>query len=88
MRKILRDAYKHLKGLGNINRVPLNSPEEHVTVVSQSWELAHRVPTKIRSKKATHASSGRAIRPLEADGAGVGINRPPAGDRILRSKPF
>ena len=34
MRKILRDAYKHLKSLGNINKVPLNSTEEKVTVVS------------------------------------------------------
>lgn len=34
VRKILRDAYKHLKSLGNINRVPLNSGEETVTVVS------------------------------------------------------
>ncbi|CAN0362006.1 unnamed protein product, partial [Ectocarpus sp. 13 AM-2016] len=33
VRKILRDAYKHLKGLGNINKVPLNSTEESVTVV-------------------------------------------------------
>ncbi|CAM9762722.1 unnamed protein product, partial [Ectocarpus sp. 13 AM-2016] len=32
VRKILRDAYKHLKGLGNINKVPLNSTEESVTV--------------------------------------------------------
>lgn len=34
VRKILRDAYKHLKSLGNINKVPLNSTEESVTVVS------------------------------------------------------
>ena len=34
VRKILRDAYKHLKSLGNINRVPLNSKEDKVTVVS------------------------------------------------------
>ncbi|CAM9845367.1 unnamed protein product [Ectocarpus fasciculatus] len=33
VRKILRDAYKHLKGLGNINKVPLNTTEDHVTVV-------------------------------------------------------
>ena len=34
VRKILRDAYKHLKELTNINRVPLNTPEDTVTVVS------------------------------------------------------
>ncbi len=37
VRKILRDAYKHLKSLGNINRVPLNSSEESVTVVSRGF---------------------------------------------------
>lgn len=35
VRKVLRDAYKHLKELPNINRVPLNSTEESVIVVSQ-----------------------------------------------------
>ena len=34
VRKILRDAYKILKELPNIHRVPLNTPEETVTVVS------------------------------------------------------
>lgn len=33
VRKILRDAYKHLKELSNINRVPLDTPEDTVTVV-------------------------------------------------------
>eukprot|EP00903_Cladosiphon_okamuranus_P008563 g8217.t1 len=45
VRKILRDAYKHLKSLGNINRVPLNSKEEKVTVVGdihgQLADLVH-----------------------------------------------
>lgn len=34
VRKILRDAYKILKELPNVNRVPLESPEVCVTVVS------------------------------------------------------
>ncbi|CAN0153389.1 unnamed protein product, partial [Laminaria digitata] len=45
VRKILRDAYKHLKELSNINRVPLDTPEDTVTVVGdihgQLADLVH-----------------------------------------------
>lgn len=50
MRKVLRDAYKILKELPNINRVPLNSPEDTVTVVGElKWRLFGNT-TKIDSK--------------------------------------